>query len=397
MSGDARLSVLRGQSVALVSTVPFFLVNQLSTHIRHLRHLGMQVTVITSPGDELDVFSDDPGIRVVSIDIPRRIRPWEDLRALARLHALFRRHRFSIVHSTTPKAGLLCAVAARLAGVPVRLHTFTGQVWVGMQGPMPRLLKRLDRLIVRLDTHCYADSPSQLTLMESAGVAIPGRISAYGKGSLAGVDIARFSPERFSQQDRDETRREIGLNRRALVFAFIGRITREKGVGELLDAFARLRRRHSDLALLMLGPVDDRSGASLRERFASVPGVSWLGYTRNPEKYLAMTDVLCLPSYREGFGTVVIEAAAMQVPTVGSDIPGLVDAVENGVTGILVPPRDANALAEAMETLIRDPGLLRSMKSAAGERCLLEFDSRIVNRLVATEYARWLSSHERIR
>lgn len=388
---DHELPVLHGQSIALVSTVPFFVMNQLYTHIRNLRRLGMHVTVVTSPGHELEAFSDDPGIAVVMFDIPRRIRPWKDLQAVFRLFSLFRREAFSIVHSTTPKAGLLCAIAARLARVPVRLHTFTGQVWVTRKGIMRAVLRASDRIMALLNTHCYALSASQYAFIIDAGIADAEHLSTYAYGSQSGVDLARFSPERFSQEEKEALGRTLGLEKHALVLTYIGRITRDKGVHELLSAFQRLKERYPDIALLMLGPLDDGSGESIRNMFASVTGVHWLGHVADPERYLAMTDVLCLPSYREGFGTVVIEAAAMGVPTVGSDIPGLVDAVENGKTGILVPPRDTDALIGALETLVRDREALQSMKDAARERCLSQFDARIVNQAMAAEYAKWLA------
>jgi len=387
---QADIQALQGKSIALVSTVPFFLVNQLATHIRNLRRLGMEVTVVTSRGRELDVFSDDPGIRVVNIEIPRRIRPLADFRALITLFRLFRGHKFSLVHSTTPKAGLLCAIAGRLAGIPIRLHTFTGQVWTVKSGFMRMFLQSLDRLILHLNTHCYADSPSQQQFMVDSGVATADAISVYGPGSLAGVDVERFSPERFSENEKKLLIRELGLKNDPLILTFIGRITEEKGVRELLAAFRQLQKRHASMTLLMLGPVDDESGRLIQHAFVEVSGVHWQGYVQDPERYLAITDVLCLPSYREGFGTVVVEAAAMAVPSIGTQIPGLVDAIENGTTGILVPVRDVDALAESIESLVRDPLLLQKMKIAARERCLREFDSRLINMNVAREYARWL-------
>jgi len=386
------LSGLSGKSIALVSTVPFFLVNQLSTHVRNLRRLGMEVTVISSPGTELEEFSDDPGIRVLPVRISRKISLWSDLLALMALFRIFRLHKFAIVHSTTPKAGLLCALASRMAGIPVRLHTFTGQVWAVKHGVKRTILKLLDKLVLSLNTHCYSDSPSQTRLIFDEGVAQPGSLSSYGSGSLAGVDTDRFSREHFNPKEMQKLRRNIGLDSGALVLAYVGRITQDKGVQELLTAFKELQIRHSGIDLLMLGPTDGESGSEIQQENAEIPNVHWLGYVRDPERYLAISDILCLPSYREGFGTVVIEAAAMEVPAVGTKIPGLVDAIEDGVTGILVPPRDADALAKALAILIESPDFLKRMKIAARERCLREFDSHLVNQHVACEYVRWLSA-----
>lgn len=389
---QSEYSGLHGKSVVLVSTVPFFLVNQLSSHIENLKTLGMRVTLVTSDGEELASFIEDEDVQVITIEIARPIKPWQDIMALYRLTRLFRQQRFSIMHSTTPKAGLLSALAAKLAGIPIRLHTFTGQVWVTKRGLMKWLLQKMDQTIIHLNTHCYADSPSQRKLLIDSGITDPDKVSTYGKGSLAGVDLKRFSRKRFSQETREKLRNRVGIKNGAFVLTFIGRLTRDKGIYELLSAFRKLRKRNLDLELLLLGPLDDETGSSCLRTIESLPEAHWFGYVQQPEEYLAITDLLCLPSYREGFGTVVIEAAAMGVPTVGTEISGLVDAVEHGLTGLLVPPRDVNALAEAIEAIMRDKELLKRMSSVATLRCEQEFDSIKVNNLVASEYARWLGS-----
>jgi glycosyltransferase involved in cell wall biosynthesis len=313
--------------------------------------------------------------------------------ALLRLFLVFRRRRFHIVHSTTPKAGLLCALAGWAAGVPIRLHTFTGQTWVGLSGPLRRLALGADRIIGALNTRCYADSESQCRFLVAEGIVPAARIGVIGQGSLAGVDLARFDPERWGPSDKEALRQAIGLPEKSRVIVYVGRITRDKGIGELLEAFATLVADGYDADLLLVGPVDDEHGgaeAFSLSRLAAQPRVYPLGYTDCPEQYLALADFLCLPSYREGFGTVVIEAAALGVPTVGSRIYGLMDAVVDGVTGMLVPPRDAVALADAMRRLLDAPERLAEMGRAARQRCRAEFDAEVVNRRLADEYERLL-------
>lgn len=387
-----KYSDLYGKSVVLVSTVPFFLVNQLSSHIENLKALGARVTLVTSWGEELTSFIEDEDVQVITIEIARPIRLWQDIKTLYRLIRLFRQQHFSIMHSTTPKAGLLSAMAARVAGIPVRLHTFTGQVWLTKRGLMRWLLQKMDQTISHLSTHCYADSPSQRNTLIESGITDADKVSTYGQGSLAGVDLKRFSQKRFSQDEKHELRNRTGIKNDAFVLTFIGRLTRDKGIYELLSAFQRLREKNLNLELMLLGPLDDGTASSCLSVIESLPEAHWLGYVEQPEEYLAITNLLCLPSYREGFGTVVIEAAAMGVPCVGTRISGLVDAIEDGVSGLLVPPRDVNALAEAMESLVHDRNLLERMSAAAASRCEQEFDANKINNLVAREYARWLGS-----
>jgi glycosyltransferase involved in cell wall biosynthesis len=374
---DRDTNVLYGKHIALVSTVPYFMVSQLSAHIRYLLSLGMQVTLITSPGEELKQLQAVDDLTVITMNIPRKLEPWRDLNALFKLFLIFRKSSFDILHSTTPKAGLLCALAARMAKVPVRLHTFTGQIWTTRSGFTKSMLQFMDKIIVRLNTHCYTDSYSQLKLLVETGIATDNCISSYGSGSLAGVDLERFSPNRFSEYERTKLRNIIGLTEGAIVFTFVGRITRDKGVYELLSAFESIYAKYPKAELLMLGPVDDESGATFLDTIEAEKNIHRLGYVSQPEEYLAISDVLCLPSYREGFGTVVIEAAAMGVPAIGTNISGLVDAIADGETGLLVPPRDIKSLAQAMETLVCDPGLLQQMKKAAKERCARELDKLV--------------------
>jgi glycosyltransferase involved in cell wall biosynthesis len=384
---------LKGVRIARISTVPFFVVSQLKRQIEALAESGAQVTVITSAGPELGVLQELPGIECVPIAIPRSIAPWRDLLALLRLWRFFRKERVDIAHSTTPKAGLLTAIAAFLAGVPIRLHTFTGQPWVGMRGIKRWLARGSDRLIGWLNTRCYADSLSQRQFLVDEGVLGSARISVIGAGSLAGVDTKRFDCARFPDDQRNALRQSLGIPADAEVLLFVGRITVDKGVRELMDAFAKLKVHGSLAHLIFVGPFDVDSGAGggiSPQEIDAIRDTHRVGYTECPESYLSIADILCLPSYREGFGTVVIEAAAMGVPTVGTNIYGLCDAVEDGKTGLLVPPQDAESLRVGLARLLADRALRRRMGSAARLRVEASFAAERVNMGVIEEYRRLL-------
>ena len=376
--------------VARVSAVPYTMATLLAAQLDALLRAGFSVTVITSSGPELDGLRVKiPDLETVPVEIPRRISPLRDLQALVRLFLALRRGRFDIVHSVTPKAGLLCAVAARLAGTSVRLHTFTGQPWVGMSGPLCWLARASDCLVARLNTHCYADSESQRRFLVEQGVSDPARLSVLGPGSVAGVDLERFDPARFPGEERSALRRGLGVPPEAPVLLFVGRLTVDKGVRELLAAFRGLKAAGSPAHLVLVGPFDSDSGVGGGVSRADVEGaadVHALGHVDSPESYMAIADILCLPSYREGFGSSVIEAAAMGVPAVGTRIYGLSDAVADGETGVLVPPRDAAALQAALAALLTDAERRRKMGRAARKRCEELFDARRINGLLADEY-----------
>jgi len=353
----------------------------------------MLVTVITSPGPELAQIASHRHLTLQMLQIPRRLAPWRDLIALYRLYRLFRQGRFIIVHSTTPKAGLLTALAGWFACVPIRLHTFTGQAWVGLHGPLRWLARASDRVIGWLNTRCYADSESQRQFLITEGILNERNISTIGSGSLAGVDLKRFNRERLGVEVGKGIRSELDIADQATVLLFIGRVAREKGIYELLEAVDRLRNNGSNVVLLLVGPMDDERGGSgtvARADLEGRAGVYYLGYREDPEHYFAAADILCLPSYREGFGTVVIEAAAMGIPTVGARITGLVDAVVDGETGILVEPRNADALMLGLQRLLEDAGLRERMGELARQRVHERYSADVVNAAVIEEYTRLL-------
>ena len=382
-------ATLSGIRIARVSTVPFFVAAQLKLQIAALGRLGAQVSVVTSDEPELASLQGLEGVRCVPINIPRAISPWHDLLALIRLARFCRKERIQIAHSTTPKAGLLTALAAFVAGVPLRLHTFTGQPWVNMRGPKRWLLRSCDRLIGRLNSRCYADSASQRRFLVEQGIIEAGRISVVGAGSLAGVDVQRFDRHRISAVQGESLRRELNIPEKAPVVLYLGRITVDKGVRELLQAFEALKAAGSAAHLLLVGRFDVGSGVSgaiSPHDVERLRDAHFVKYTESPESYMAIADVLCLPSYREGFGTVVIEAAAMGVPAVGTEIYGLTDAIVPGETGLLVPPRNVSELLAALKNILDDGPLRARMGEAARQRARALFDAADVNRLVIDEY-----------
>ncbi len=381
---------LEGVRIARISTVPFFVVTQLKHQIATLGRTGANVTVISSDGPELAALDGLPGVHCTAVEIPRSISPWRDLLALFKLVRLFRAERIQIAHSTTPKAGLLTALAAFIARVPVRLHTFTGQPWVNMGGLKRWLARGSDWLIGKLNTRCYADSASQRRFLIDQKLIDGDDLTVIGAGSLAGVDVRRFDPQRFAANDRGPLRRMLGIPDDAPVLLFVGRITADKGVRELLQAFSMLKQNAAAAHLVFVGQFDVDSGVVggiSRNEIEQLPDTHIVGYSDRPEAYMAIADLLCLPSYREGFGTVVIEAAAMGLPTVGTNIYGLSDAVVHGETGLLVPSHNADALAAAIERLLADGALRASMAEASRRRALGMFDAEVVNDLVVREYA----------
>lgn len=370
--------------IVRIATVPFFVLHHLEGQIRALVRAGHEVHVITSPGDGAERIAA-LGARVRLVMIPREISPIADLIALARLIGAINELKPDLMHSNTPKAGLLGAIAAWLCRVPVRLHTFTGQAWVERAGLVRWLGRMADRVIVRLSSRCYADSLSQREFLIEEGIVTAENTRVLGAGSLGGVDLVRFDADRL-RGPAAEMRNRLGIAPQIRVIVFVGRITRDKGIVELVSAFGRLK----NAALVLVGPVEPERDPLPAETEAEIernPAIHAIGYDSHPERYLAFADLLCLPSYREGFGNVVIEAAALGVPCVGTRIVGLGDAVVDGETGVLVPPKDEAALARSLADLLADDSRRAALGAAARRRVLEEFDAEIVNRRLLQEYS----------
>lgn len=385
---ESMSNLLTNIRIARVSTIPFFVYTQLKTQLHSLIDAGAEITVITSNDELSDNLKSIEGAEFKPLHIAREIRLFADLVTLVKLWLLFRKERYQIVHSTTPKAGLLCAIAARLAGVQVRVHTFTGQPWVTMSGVKRAILKFSDKLIAKLNTCCYTDSWSQREFLLQNKIGTPDTLKVIGSGSLAGVNVERFCQDNFSTKDQQELRRSLDIPEQSKILLFVGRLAKEKGIFELIDAMNSVIQLGHDVTLLVVGPFEQNNESEIREyaQQKCSDKVKFLGFQTAPEKYMSISDLLCLPSYREGFGTVVIEAAAMGLPVIATNIYGLTDAVVDGVTGMLIEPKNSNKLAQAIKQLISDSSFRDILGAQAKNRALTEFDSKHCNKLLIQEY-----------
>lgn len=360
----------------------------------HLRELSRYFDLTLAYNQQSDQYLQPLNLPVSEVDVglERKITPSRDLLSFLRILSLFRRKHFDIVVSLVPKAGLLGMLAAWVFRVPHRVHIFQGEVWAARRGPMRWLLKSLDSLTARLATDVLVVSASERSFLEREGVIPPGKAKVLGAGSICGVDTARFRPDPYV---RDLVRARFGIPEQAVVCIFLGRLTIDKGVLELARAFAQSAEHKTDLWLLLVGPDEDQIEQRLRElvpeEFNSRMLV--LGFTEHPEQFLAAADFLCLPSHREGFGMVVIEAAAVGIPAVGTRIHGITDAIEDGCTGRLVAVGDVNALAEAITRWCEYPQERSAYAARAHDRVKSLFEQdRVVRKYV--EFFRDLFSGE---
>jgi lipopolysaccharide/colanic/teichoic acid biosynthesis glycosyltransferase len=343
--------------------------------LRALCEAGFEVIVMSAPGRELDLVAEQEGVRRVAAPMEREIAPWHDARSLWWLWRLMRRFHPALVNVGTAKAGLLGGLAAWLAGVPCRVYTLHGLRLETTTGLKRRLLIRTEKLACWCAHRVVCVSESVRTRALELGLTRREKMVLLGAGSFNGIDAARFAPTPERARAAVAKRAELGIAREVPVVGFVGRLTRDKGLPELVQAYVSLRERFPALRLLLIGRFEtgDPVPEETRRFIESDPGVIHVGYVSDPSGFYHVMDVFALPTYREGFPTVALEAAAAGKAMVTTRATGARDAVVDGITGLIVPIGDAVALTEALERLLSDRALAMQMGKAARDRAERDF------------------------
>lgn len=366
-----------------IASSPISILVFLAPHIRVLCN-RFQVRAIANANGRL--FLEDVGLNVSvgSVDLVREIDPVQDVKAVWQVYWQLKLDRPDCVHTITPKAGLVGMLSAWLAGVPIRVHTFTGQVWVTREGLMRHILKFADKSIALLATDVLVDSPSQRDFLIAEGVIKASKSMVLASGSMCGVDTKRFCS---NLQVRCKIRAELGVNQEALVCLYLGRLNRDKGVLDLAAAFSIVSISHPTAELWVVGPDEGDIFDQMMWLLKDVENkVKRIGYTNVPEQYMQAADLFCLSSYREGFGSSVIEAAACGVPALTSKIYGLTDAVNEGFTGWMHKVGDVQDLVRVWDAVLSSPQELINRGKAAQLHATQMFSEQVVTEAMLEFY-----------
>ena len=317
------------------------------------------------------------GVKCHTFPIMRSINIVNDLKALFALRKMLKKEGFESVHSVTPKAGLLTAVAGKWAGVPHRIHIYTGQVWATREGLMRRLLKFMDCIPSVLNTELLVDGHSQRRFLIDEGVLKEENSTVLAKGSICGVKLENF---KISAEVRDAERARLGFNTDDVVYIFLGRLNHDKGIGELYEAFNKLVVECPKAKLLFYGSDEENyeEKSSLYSNIKRDVNFFFPGRTNKPYEALQAGDVFVLPTWREGFGSSVIEAQALGLPVITSDAYGVVDASVEGVTGLRCGVNDPEGLFSCMKQYYYDEDLCKSHGKAGRKRVEEVFDNKFV-------------------
>lgn len=351
-----------------------------------MRAMGYDMVAVTSPGPELDELRDKDGFHCVAVPMERHISIVNDLKSLMRMISVFRKEKPQVVHSMTPKAGMICMVAAWLTRVPVRIHTFTGLVWPTATGLKRKILMMTDWLTCACATHVIPEGQGVLNDLKNGGITKK-PMKVLGYGNVRGVDMERFSPARFKATKNPDV----------FTFVFVGRIVGDKGINELVEAFVKLHDKHENTRLVLVGkyeheldPVSDKT----RKLIDTNDGIDACGpkYGDDLLQMYVNADCFVMPSYREGFPNTVLEAGAMGLPSIVTDINGSREIIENEKNGLIVPSKNANALYDAMERMLTDDNARETMNGNAREMIASRFEKNFVQKCQIEFYERILNS-----
>ena len=364
------------------STIPASLENLLKGQLKMLSKY-YNVLAVSSPGDDMETIEEREGVRTIAIPMERRISLIKDFISLIRLIVLFAKERPDMVHSITPKAGLLSMLAAWITRVPVRMHTFTGLVFPTATGKMQKLLIAMDRLTCFCATHINPEGEGvKRDLVNYNITSKPLHIIA--NGNVNGIDLEYFDKTPEVVEKACSYKKEG-----TFTFCFVGRMVRDKGINELVHSFLRLYQKDERVRLLLVGPFEKELDPVLPEEEEHIlhhPGICYIGYQNDVRPFLVASDALVFPSYREGFPNVVIQAGAMGLPAIVTDINGCNEIVLPDLNGVIIPSKDEQALYESMKYFASHPVEVERMAANARPLIASRYEQRIVWNALLDEY-----------
>lgn len=344
------------RKIIRVTTVAISLGGLLNGQLRYLSKYFNLIGVSSSGGETLNKVGKQEDIAVFPVEMTRKISPFRDLKAVWGLYRLFRAEKPDIVHSITPKAGLLSMIAAFLARVPLRLHTFTGLIFPYRTGFIQQLLIYSDRILCFCATNVYPEGEGVKNDLKKFKITSK-PLKVIANGNVNGVNLDYFNPDAYSDDTNSTLRKKLEFNPEDYIFLFAGRIVTDKGVNELISAFKKLSAQRTGVKLLILGDYERKLDPVLPQTEAAIENdddILCMGWQNDVRPYFAIANCLVLPSYREGFPNTVLQAGAMRLPSIVTDISGSNEIIEEGINGSIVPTKDETALYEAMRLFASD-------------------------------------------
>lgn len=376
---DSRKKIIR------MTTIPRSMRKLLQGQLKFMSGHGYEMVALSSDDECFeDMLHEQGDIRGVRINMERHTSPWKDLKALIKIYKVFRKERPFIVHTHTPKAGLLGMLAAKTARVPHRLHTTAGLPLLVYSGIYRKVLNTMEWLTNACATQVFPNSYNMMKIMDELHLCNPQKMQVIGNGSSNGVDTRHFSVAQTiadTGKTREDIRRELVIKDNDFVFVFVGRVVKDKGVNELVDAFRRILSHHLNCKLIIVGPYELNLDPIALENVDFIKNdrsVFFMGWQDDVRPFMMAADVLVFPSYREGFPNVVMQAGAIGLPSIVTDINGCNEIIIDGKNGRIIPPKNEDALFNMMEWFLNNPEDVRRMANNAREMIVSRYDRRLI-------------------
>jgi glycosyltransferase involved in cell wall biosynthesis len=372
-----------------VTTIPLALNTLLRGQMRFMKENGFEVIMVSADGPERKELVQREGCPHHIIPMTRAITPLADLRSLWKMYRFFKKEKPEIVHSHTPKGGLIAMMAARMAGVKTRVHTIAGLRFMTSTGTTRKLLVRMEKLTASCATNVWPNSRSLKDYVLQNKLAKSSKVELIAEGSSNGIDLTKFNESVIQPEKLKEIQGKIGFDPSLFYFVSVGRIVRDKGMDELSNAFARLFKENNKIRLILLGDFEDELDPvtlASREILMNHPGILRMGWTSDVPYYLHLANALVHPSYREGFPNVLLQAGAMSCAVICSRITGNIDIVEDGMTGLICEVKDENSLFEKMKFAVENKETLLVLSSALHKKVHEKFDQRVVHKALLKKY-----------
>jgi glycosyltransferase involved in cell wall biosynthesis len=351
-----------------------------------------EIVAVSGKDKHLNLVAAREGVRVVDLPMRRAIFPFADLLSLIKLFFLFRKERPDMVHSITPKAGLLSMIAAYFAGVPIRVHTFTGLLFPTSVGFKKILLLNMDRLLCKFATHIYPEGEGvKNDLLNNKVTKKP--LNVLANGNVNGIDVDFFSPGKVGKLEVRDLKSHLGIEENNFVFVFVGRLVQDKGINELVAAFVSLSKLNSNCKLLLVGSLEaelDPLFSTTIQNINNHPSIISAGWQDDIRPYLSISNVLVFPSYREGFPNVVLQAGAMGLPSIVTNINGCNEIIEDQNNGLIIPAKKDIELEKAMKKILLDKDLYFKLKNNSRDYIVSRYSQDLVWNALLDEYKKLL-------
>ncbi len=372
-----------------VTTVPLSLHVLLRNQLKYMQEHGLEVIMVSADGKERETVVANEQCRHIIIPMTRKITPVRDIVAFYKLTRLLRKLKPDIVHSHTPKAGLIAMLASRFAGVRIRIHTIAGLRFMTSSGVKRWILIRMEKLTALFATHVWPNSFSLMQYVKEKKLVNDAKLEVIGGGSSNGIDLSRFSKEKLEVGRLRKIKEQVRFDSHLIYLLCVGRIVKDKGVEELVKAFVELYETNSKVRLLLVGGYEDELDPVSDEIKAIIhnhPGVIMAGWSEEVEYFMAFANMLVHPSHREGFPNVLLQAGAMQCPVICSKIPGNTDVIEHQNTGLVFMAKNKDSLLCTIKEAIENPAGMEQYAKALRNKVEKFYDQPVVHRMIYERY-----------